>query len=143
MLHNENRHFILFAEDEPDQVDILRIACKQAGIPETDFLIARDGLEILLYLELAEQPNSTSRLPTILVLDFRLPVMDGLEILSWVRNNEKFKQLPVYLFTSGPTPETRSRAAALHCTAILEKYEQISKLIELLRSLHNQPLLVA
>lgn len=88
---------ILLVEDNPDDEALTLRALKKNNIMN-QVVVARDGEEALHYLL---GPDSTNNLtPQVVLLDLKLPKLDGLEVLKRIRANEKTKLLPVIVLTS-------------------------------------------
>ena len=79
---------VLVAEDNPDDATLLRRALIKAGIPARVKIVA-DGEEMLLYLQgLGAYSNrSANPLPTLIILDLKMPRKNGLEVLEWISVN--------------------------------------------------------
>lgn len=92
---------ILLVEDNPDDVELTRRAFVKNRI-QNDLVVVYDGLSALEYLnrtgEFASLPESP--LPAVVLLDLKLPKLDGIEVLHAIRSNEKTKLLPVVILTS-------------------------------------------
>jgi two-component system response regulator len=85
---------ILLVEDNPDDEALTRRALKTNNI-QNEVVVARDGaaaLEILL--------GAGRELPAVVLLDLKLPKIDGLEVLRRVRSDERTRLLPVVILTS-------------------------------------------
>jgi two-component system response regulator len=92
---------ILLVEDNPDDEALTIRSFKKNNINNPLF-VARDGAEALDYL-FARGPHakrSPLDLPTITLLDLKLPKIDGLEVLRQVRGNERTRMLPIIILTS-------------------------------------------
>ncbi|MCC6449933.1 MAG: response regulator, partial [Candidatus Aureabacteria bacterium] len=92
----ENR-IILLIEDNPDDAELILRAFKKHTIMNP-VVLARDGGEALEYL-IGPDAYDPSRIGFVL-LDLKLPKVDGLEVLRRIRENEKTKFLPVVILTS-------------------------------------------
>lgn len=92
----ENR-IILLIEDNPDDAELILRAFKKHTIMNP-VVLARDGGEALEYL-IGPDTYDPSRIGFVL-LDLKLPKVDGLEVLRRIRENEKTKFLPVVILTS-------------------------------------------
>ena len=88
-----NNKTILLIEDNPDDVKLTLRALKNCNIAN-EVTIARDGVEAL------EMLASLNPLPTITLLDLKLPRLNGLEVLKRIRADARLKRLPVLILTS-------------------------------------------
>ncbi|MCF8295447.1 MAG: response regulator [Bacteroidales bacterium] len=91
---------ILLAEDNPQDLELTIEALTEHHIAN-DVVIVKDGVEALEYLN-CEGPfkNRKKGNPAVLLLDIKMPRMDGIEVLEAIRSNEKLKTLPVVMLTS-------------------------------------------
>lgn len=92
---------ILMAEDNKNDVTLMRRAFADAGIPNP-LIVVRNGREVIEYLagegEYADRAKYP--LPGLMLLDLKMPWMDGFDVLSWLRRQPQFVGLPVVLLTS-------------------------------------------
>ncbi len=107
------RHILHVDDDENDRL-LVRLAFKKAGIPlliET----ARDGLDAIQRLERVGRykDDGSSPLPDAVLLDVKMAGMDGFDVLTFLRSNERFPRIPVYMLTSSGQPKDSERALAL------------------------------
>lgn len=90
------KHTILWADDDYDDLQMMReILAKKKG----DFEIAEvhNGKEALEYLRSAKK---NSDLPCLIILDINMPVLDGKETLSIIKNTGDYKDIPIVVFTT-------------------------------------------
>jgi two-component system response regulator len=93
--------YILLVEDNPDD-EALTIRALRKNKVANEIFVVRDGAEALDYL-FASGPyadRDTSEVPAVILLDLRLPKIDGLEVLERVRSDDRTKLLPVVILTS-------------------------------------------
>lgn len=92
---------ILLVEDNPDDIELTLRALKLNRI-DNDVIVAHDGVEALDYLfcKGAYSARAQDSLPALVLLDLKLPIVDGLEVLQMIRNEERTKLLRVVILTS-------------------------------------------
>jgi two-component system, response regulator len=97
----ENNRFILLVEDNADDEALTLRALKKNNI-KNEVVVARDGSEALEYLlGTSRNGGRTPReVPQLVLLDLKLPKVDGLEVLRRLRGDERTKLLPVVILTS-------------------------------------------
>lgn len=95
------RKFILLVEDNPDD-ELLTLRALRSGQVANDIVVTRDGAEALDFL-FATGPyteRDRSSLPELILLDLKLPKLDGLEVLQRIRQDAHTHHLPVVVLTS-------------------------------------------
>lgn len=105
---------ILLVEDNPDDVALTLRAFGQAHIANT-IEVARDGSEALRYL------FEERRRPAVVLLDLRLPRVDGLEVLRRIRQDETTRVLPVVVLTSSDEDKDIVEAYRLGANSYVRK----------------------
>ena len=129
---------ILLVEDNPDDELLTLRALKKTGV-QNDVVIARDGVEALDYL-FARGPYSgrdPAVMPQLILLDLKLPRVDGLEVLRRLRSEERTRLLPVVILTSSREQRDMLDGYGLGANSYVRKpvsFEQFVKAVELLRS---------
>lgn len=96
-----NKKTILLVEDNADDVELTRRALKKNNILN-DLVVAGDGVEAIDYLFGTGRyaGRQAEELPTVVLLDLKLPKLDGMEVLRRMRDDERTKYLPVVILTS-------------------------------------------
>jgi two-component system, response regulator len=111
----ERKH-ILLVEDNPDDELLTLRAINKLGLP-IDVAVIRDGAAALAFLEATAQAN----LPDLLLLDLKLPKVNGLEVLRRVRSLDVSSVLPVVVFTSSNEEQDISQAYTLGGNSYIRK----------------------
>jgi len=115
---------ILVVEDSPTMRQLISFAMKR--IPDSRVIEATDGVDALKKL-------SSDKIDLILA-DINMPVMDGLKLVSLVRGNSAFKDIPIIMVTTEGAEEDRKRAIAIGANAYLPKPIQTQELLKLVTS---------
>jgi len=91
---------ILLVEDDPKDIELTLGSLEEYNLAN-EVLVARDGAEALDYLyrrgQFADYPNGN---PAVILLDLKLPKVDGFEVLRTIRSDDKLKLIPVTILTS-------------------------------------------
>jgi CheY-like chemotaxis protein len=128
---------ILLVEDNPDDELLTLRALKKTGV-QNDVVIARDGVEALDYL-FARGPYSgrdSAVMPQLILLDLKLPRVDGLEVLRRLRSEERTRLLPVVILTSSREQRDMLDSYGLGANSYVRKpvdFEQFVRAVDLLK----------
>jgi DNA-binding response OmpR family regulator len=91
---------ILMVEDDPKDVELTMTALEEYNLAN-EVVVTRDGEEALDYLHCrGNYATRANENPAVLLLDLKLPKVDGLEVLQQIRSDEKLKMIPVVVLTS-------------------------------------------
>jgi two-component system response regulator len=113
---------ILLVEDSPTDEKLTLRAFSRCGVPH-EMVVVRDGAEALDWLAAtgAHAGRDPSVLPALVLLDLKLPRVDGLEVIRRIRAEERTRFLPVVVLTASREDEDRERSYALGANAYLRK----------------------
>jgi two-component system response regulator len=112
---------ILLVEDNPDD-EALTLHALESNKIGNAVHVARNGVEALDYLfRTGAYAGTGTELPTVVLLDIKLPKIDGLEVLRRIRADERTRLLPVVLLTSSDEEEDRLRGYALGANSYVRK----------------------
>ncbi len=112
---------VLLVEDNPDDVELTLRAFKKNNILN-EIVVARDGVEALDYLfGTGVYANQPTDLPQLILLDLKLPRIDGLEVLRRIREHERTRLLPVVVLTSSREEQDLVQSYSLHANSYIRK----------------------
>ena len=124
---------ILLVEDNPDDVELTLRALKKHHIAN-GVIVARDGEDALDYLFCrGAHANRDLGLPAIVLLDLKLPKIDGLEVLRRIRADERTKLVPVVILTSSKEQQDMINGYSNGANSYVRKpidFEQFTKAVE-------------
>lgn len=127
---------ILLVEDNPDDAALTLRAFKRSHVMNP-IVVARDGIEALDYLfgrgELGER--AAGQLPTLVVLDLKLPKLDGLGVLKAMREEESTRLLPVVILTSSKEEQDVVSGYALGANSYVRKPVDFSEFLDAVKVL--------
>jgi two-component system response regulator len=95
------RGVILLVDDNVDDVELTLLAFEKMQL-EADIVVAHDGLEALDYLfgTGKHSGRDVKELPRVVLLDLKMPKLDGISVLKRIREDERTRHLPVVILTS-------------------------------------------
>ena len=127
---------ILLVEDNPDDEALTLRALKKNNI-RNEVVIARNGVEAVDYLfgTGAHAGRDLSIMPPVILLDLKLPKMDGFEVLERFRYSEFTRSLPAVILTTSSEDQDRIRGHDLGANSFVRKPVEFDKFIEALRQL--------
>lgn len=115
---------ILVVEDSPTMRQLISFAIKR--IPQSRIIEATDGVDALKKL--------SSEKIDIILADINMPIMDGLKLVSLVRGNPSYKDIPIIIITTEGAEEDKKKALAIGANAYLTKPIQTQELMKLVNS---------
>lgn len=127
---------ILLVEDNPDDEALTLRAFRKNNITNK-VVVAHDGEEALAYLYGTGRyaGRDTAELPTVVLLDLKLPKVDGLEVLERIRSDERTKLLPVVILTSSKEEQDVINGYRLGANSYVRKPVNFDQFLEAARQL--------
>ncbi|PTL84748.1 response regulator [Vitiosangium sp. GDMCC 1.1324] len=127
---------ILLVEDNPDDVDLTRRAFQRAGLTQP-LDVAGDGVEALDYLFArgAYAHRAGEPLPSLVLLDLKLPLLDGHEVLQRIRADPRTRFLPVVILTSSDEEKDLVESYSQGCNSYVRKPVSYTEFVEAARQL--------
>ncbi len=126
---------ILIVDDSPKDVELTIAALAEKNLAN-EVIVAEDGIEALDYLykrgRFAENENGN---PAIILLDIKMPRMNGIEVLRHIRNDPKFKFIPVIMVTSSCEEKDLVESYKLGANSYVVKPVDIVQFIDAIKTL--------
>jgi len=112
---------ILLAEDNPHDVELTLAGLSGLNLAN-EIVVARDGVEALDYLHCrGKYAARNDGNPVVVLLDLKMPKIDGLEVLREIKSNQKFMSIPVVMITSSAEEKDLARSYDLGVNAYVVK----------------------
>jgi len=105
---NESQCPVLLVEDNPDDILIVKRAWREAEI-ENDLMVVKDGEQAVRFLQKGKPYDDAPTLMLIL-LDLKMPRMDGFDVLKVIKGNRRLRSIPVVVLTSSEMSRDIERA---------------------------------
>ena len=129
----EHTRIILLVEDDPDH-EVLTIRALRKSNIANEIKVARDGEEALSLL-FGDGPETLKMLPQVILLDLKLPKVEGLEVLRRIRETDRTRMLPVVILTSSDEESDIIRSYRLGVNSYIRKPVNFSEFAEATRQL--------
>lgn len=123
---------VLIVEDDDEEVRLYKRALERLGIPHHHFLT--DGKEVTDYLEGNGKyaDREAYPFPDWLLLDFKMPVITGLDVLKWLRSRPHLQVVPTIMLSNANQPEDVTAAYQLGVNAFFQKPTKFEEMLNLL-----------
>jgi CheY-like chemotaxis protein len=127
---------IMLLEDNPDDEALTLRALRKNNI-QNEVVVARDGVEALDYLFGTDVSTGqdTRIKPLVILLDLKLPKIDGLEVLRRLRDDERTRFIPVVVLTSSKEEQDLINSYRLGCNSYIRKPIDFVQFVEAVRQL--------
>lgn len=123
---------VLLVDDDDSLRLLLEHAIKQCGLP-IELHSVGDGAEAVQYLA----RNGGSEFPSLVLLDLKMPRMNGFEVLKWKRTQPQLESMPVIVWSSSCLEEDKEQALQLGAASYFVKPMETTGFVELLKALES------
>ena len=128
----KNEVIIVIAEDDEGHATLIKKNLKRAGI-SNEIIHFKDGEEVIdFFFFRGKGPHRKMDAPYLLLLDIRMPKVDGVEVLHQLKQNEELQKMPVIMITTTDDPREIDKCHQMGCSNYIVKpvdYESFSKSI--------------
>jgi CheY-like chemotaxis protein len=130
---------ILLAEDDEGDIFFMRRAFRKAGL-SNPLTVVRNGQEAIWYLngQGVYADRKQYPWPCLFLLDLKMPVVDGFEVLAWLQRRRRPKDLMVVIVSSSQLDDDVMRALELGADSYLTKPQDFNQLVEMICELGNR-----
>ena len=126
---------ILLVEDNPNDLELTLVALERSQLAN-EVIVLRDGAEALDYLLRRNQHDDrVAGNPAVMLLDLKLPKVDGLEVLKVIRETEELRSIPVVMLTSSREEPDLDRAYSLGVNAYVVKPVEFKEFVSAISDL--------
>jgi CheY-like chemotaxis protein len=126
---------ILIAEDNMNDVELTLLALKEYNIAN-DIVVVNDGVELLEYLRSQGKfKDRKSGYPVVILLDLKMPRMDGVEVLREIRKDPVLKLIPVVMLTSSREDQDLLQSYSMGVNAYVVKPVDFKQFIDAVKQL--------
>jgi len=126
---------ILLAEDNPNDVELTLTALSENNLANR-VEVARDGVEVMEYLRYEGKYKQRKKInPAVILLDIKMPRMDGIEVLKLIRTDHELKMIPVVMLTSSREEPDLKRCYELGANAYVVKPVEFKEFMDAVKQL--------
>ena len=128
---------ILHVDDDENDRLLLTIAHQRAKVP-AHLIGVCDGQQAIAYLQGAGTYSDQRRapMPNLVLLDLKLPLKSGFEVLEWIRGQQRLKHLPVIILSSSQHESDRDRAFRSGANFYFVKPVSVGAMVEMVNEIH-------
>jgi CheY-like chemotaxis protein len=131
-----SKAFILIAEDDADDRYLMQTAFREKGYSDRIEFV-ENGVELLRFLETAENAHGGQEFPGFILLDLNMPKKDGREVLRDLKQHPVFKRIPVVVFTTTKNDSEIKRCYELGANSYVVKPTSFESLLSVVENIRN------
>ncbi|HUJ19069.1 MAG TPA: response regulator [Nitrospirota bacterium] len=134
-MKNQESVMILLVEDDPGHALLIEKNLRRAGIANEIITLDNGQKAVDFLFKKGEYNGDGHPAPPLILLDLNLPIIDGYQVLTIIKNDDRTKQIPVVMLTTTDSPHEISRCYELGCNVFVTKpveYEKFSEAVRML-----------
>lgn len=125
--------FILIADDDQEDRYLLHTAFEEIG-RSNDIYLVENGLQVFSYLEAS---GELTGMPSLIVLDLNMPILNGMETLSRLKAHSLYKDIPVIMYTTSVHEIEKARCLEIGAADFIKKPARFQQTISTAQFLHD------
>lgn len=125
--------FILIADDDQEDRFLLHTAFEEIGRSDDIFLV-ENGMQVLNYLDDSARQN---QFPSLIVLDLNMPVLNGIETLTKLKSDTRYKDIPVIIYTTSVHEVEKEKCLEIGAADFIKKPARFNQTVEAARIMHE------
>lgn len=126
MLYSLEKISVLLVDDDQDDIDLFQLAFSKVKV-KSSVSFLKNGLEAIEYFQ-----NPENEIPSILFLDLNMPLMGGKEVLYKLRADERFRNLPIAIYSTSNSEGDIEDTLSLGANIYIVKPYNFTKLVEII-----------
>ncbi|THU33042.1 response regulator [Niastella caeni] len=125
--------FILIADDDQEDRFLMHTAFEEIGL-SSDIYLVENGLQVFSYLE---NSIAQTNMPSLIVLDLNMPILNGMETLSRLKAHSLYKNIPVIMYTTSVHEVEKARCLEIGAVDFIKKPARFHQTISTAKFLHE------
>ena len=125
--------FILIADDDQEDRYLMHIAFEEIG-RSNDIYLVENGLQVFSYLE---NSIAQTNMPSLIVLDLNMPILNGMETLTRLKAHSVYKNIPVIMFTTSIHEVEKAKCLEIGAADFIKKPARFQQTISTAKYLHE------
>lgn len=125
--------FILIADDDQEDRFLLHTAFEEIGRSDDIFLV-ENGKQVFKYLDDAAKQE---QLPSLIVLDLNMPVLNGMETLTKLKSDNRYKDIPVIIYTTSVYEVEKEKCLEIGAADFIRKPALFNQTVEAAQFMHE------
>lgn len=119
---------VMLVDDNPDHMDIIQEVIQDYA-PEAELIIKSNGREALDYIKQSMSANYDGSVPSVVLMDIKMPVMDGFEALDAIKQDETVQSIPVVMLSTSENEEDVKRCYSGGANGFMSKPLKLDDLV--------------
>lgn len=125
-----NKQYIIIVDDDADDREIIKYAFSDT-VKDHDYVFLEDGEKLLTYMD--QHQNETR--PSLIILDLNMPGKDGKQILSELKNDERYRTIPIIILTTSSSEKDKTASYILGANCFLTKPDTFDNMVQLTKAI--------